>query len=369
MKQQLAKEAMSTVQIVARNRVCRRRLIEEGAWSRLVQTLKDKQMTKDKQVTKDVLRVLALLAEDDSLPFSTEDVGMLAEHMNDHPEASIALARIATLDDVKENLLAAGVITQAVDLLSNKDIQQVKAVAKLIKSLLDHNLFKDIPQLPFISTLKKQLQSNSRETTEEALSIILHLAPSGSGWATEDMVEDLAQFAESDNKKSTIITAWITLYTGKHQDKTMQAIPRLVSMLSEKEDEIVVGALIVLTAMLKQDHQKVSLFYFAATTSRDGEKLGTWGGRVKITSKAFEMIEELAVDSTDREDLVDSGIIKIIITLTDGPVSYLLDQKATETLNRLKAYDDLKLVIPGDANTTDDPHPEENSGGDNGNDM
>ncbi|KAG8795940.1 hypothetical protein FRC12_007753 [Ceratobasidium sp. 428] len=195
------------------------------------------------------------------------------------------------------------------------------------------------------------------------------------------MVEDLAQFAESDNKKSTIITAWITLYTGKHQDKTMQAIPRLVSMLSEKEDEIVVGALIVLTAMLKQGRYREGIRYqyifdvlnqvmeLATRSSTYRPPEGTWGGRVKITSKAFEMIEELAVDSTDREDLVDSGTIKIIIALTDGPVSYLLDQKATETLNRLKAYDDLKLVIPGDANTTDDPHPEENSGGNNGNDT
>ncbi|KAG8795655.1 hypothetical protein FRC12_011627 [Ceratobasidium sp. 428] len=380
MQQQLAKEAINAVQILARDRWCCIRLTSAGACPRFLQMLNRRYMVKE------TLRAMALFPRHmGSFEFSAQDVGVLVSNMTGYPDASVVLANIEIDGAVREAMRETGAITQAVNLLSNKDIQKVKAAADFVKSLLnDDELRADVIKPPFASVLATQLEGSSREITEESLEIIFRLVPLDSRWITDGLAEALTKSVENQNKKATIAVAWIMLYTDKYQDKAMQTIHQLVNMLAEKEEEIVEGATTVLTRMVKQDQYRdviregfifYALHYVMGLATRSSfysPPEGTWHGRLSITTKAFEMVEALATDSTDRQELIDIGILNMLFTLTDGPESGILDRRAQATLERLKAYDDLRPAIQrlengGSSDAGPDPEGGDKSegGGDN----
>ncbi|KAG9098195.1 hypothetical protein FRC06_006660 [Ceratobasidium sp. 370] len=345
-RQVLAKEAMTTTLQLAQNYYNRRMLLSQNAGPKLIETLRKKYSVKD------TLRVMALLSAD------TGDIDALTSNMSDHPDASVVLAHIVVNADIRQALVKPDTTTQVAKLLRDKDTQQMQAAANLVKVLFNYDELR--PALvgsEIAPALGSLLKSSSKDLTRTGLDILMHIAPLSSEWVNSDLVDPLIRLSASGDKKATLAQAWTGVHNEKYRPNSKDSIARLVNMLTGEDDQsLVEQAITVLTKIAEQGFGREEMhseyvFWDLNKVLRCAKRVkyyttpDTPDKSIAITLKAFEMVKVLAVDHTDRAELIESGILKTVMALTDSPFSFIVDTQAEATLGVLKTHDDLREAI------------------------
>ncbi|KAG8723639.1 hypothetical protein FRC09_002360 [Ceratobasidium sp. 395] len=323
----------------------------------------------------EILQILANISQRYAREFDEIKVDYLAQLMNDHAEASIAVANIVTEDSPNRALALFSrfqslpdqlteeteeqIAEKTIRLLTHDDKRQVQAAVDIVKAFVERGkLLLFLLRLNVSSALADLLRSTSisQKLATEILDTVIQLALRGAGSITNDLIDYLTLLALEGDTQAMLAMLATAAYDKSRREGSQKYIHHLVPIVGSDNYRLIKQSIQALTVLTQHGYGQedtlpnevlnaVINLICSATEDTWYKSLESMDLQDETLVAAFNLIQAVSDDSTIRKLLIESGIFEAMLAVEDSSIGHKVHSKARDTLTSLgKQYSDLKLI-------------------------
>ncbi|QRV93518.1 hypothetical protein RhiJN_21536 [Ceratobasidium sp. AG-Ba] len=381
-KQQLADEASSTLVKLSAHPWCSRMISEGGALSQLFE------LFGEGLYVDEILRVFKNVSTDYPENFPIENIGDLVKLMSKNPDASLALANIATQSEETfditflESYCQAGVANEIVTLLNHQDDAYVQAAALLVANLIDQEAvirkknkiaerYLVVPEISQALAASLGTSSRSQATIDILLKATSKYALQAS--IPDDLLTVVAPLASTGDKQAILTVISSAAYDESEREGIDRYLPTLFEMLVPSDEVHLKESMEALTILVKNGYnlpdpyprvavEKVAGVLQSATDGTFYTSDELYWIRDNVLTVALDLVEALCNNLLTANHVIQLSLLReVVLGLASNFNSGTFFDYANLMLSRLSNGDRYRELVQDLRKELNQPEPEPES--------